>query len=130
MGWLSYALIASAGLAVINVVPRFVDSGIFTFLAVGFGTAALATIPFAFAEGFATSSWLGLLIFGGALVFTNFFFTQSVRMAPNPGYSASLSQLAVPITFIVSFLFLDGELSLIKILGALLMVVGAVLISL
>lgn len=73
-----------------------------------------------------------VIIFFSGVVFSylgNVFSLKSIELAPNPGYSLVLSKSYVVFTTIFSFLFLNGDLSLKKILAIALIVIFSALVT-
>lgn len=60
----------------------------------------------------------------------NLFYTKSIALAPNPGYSATIVSLQLAIIAIASFFLFGSELTLLKGTGILLAIVAAVLLAL
>lgn len=60
----------------------------------------------------------------------NLFYTKSIALAPNPGYSATIVSLQLAIIAIASFFLFGSELTLLKGAGIFLAIVAAVLLAL
>src|SRR3989344_3915115 len=70
-----------------------------------------------------------LLVVAGFLSYAgNLFYTKSIEIAPNPGYSAAIISLQLVIITLTSFFIFGSEISFVKLTGIILaMVAGALL---
>jgi len=129
VNWIVFSILASIGIGLMNLVPRLVATGVMTYIAVIFATGALLSLPFAMAEGTSFNAILLLIGAGVLYFFTNVSMFKALKLSPNPGMVASILQSSVILTYVLSHLLLKAKLTPIKMIGALMTIVGAIIIS-
>ncbi len=71
-----------------------------------------------------------LLVLAAAFSITaNFFLTQSIKTAPNPGYSLAVNSIQILLVAIASIFLFNSEFTLIKGIGTVLAVIGIILLG-
>lgn len=76
--------------------------------------------------------WLSIVIIIGAGVLSyiaNLLLTNSIKIAPNPGYSQAILSTNIVIISIVSFFLFNSEFSPKNIIGSLICLLGVVILS-
>lgn len=93
-----------------------------TYLLVGLGTGISYTIPAIYLLVFALVAFFLMYL-------PNVTSLKSIELSPNPGYSLVISKSYVVFTTLISYLFLNGEISTKKIIAILLIIAFSGLIT-
>lgn len=83
-----------------------------------------------FSLSISKTALLLLLLAGLVGVLGNLFIVQSIKLAPNPGYSLAISGANVLLVTIFSVFLFNSEFSIVKWLGVIMTVAGIFLLNL
>ena len=135
--WIIYALLTMVGFAVTVLTFKKLSASGFSSGTINFYfflLVALGIVIYNFATGSSFKAdykfFLILLIAVVAGVFANIYNVKAIHASPNPGYASAIVAVnAILVAIIAVFLF-HSKLTLIKMLGVVLAVIGVILISL
>ena len=95
--------------------------GFVAFLITAFITKQSLTVP--------GNWWMFLVIIAVLALAANLLATYSFKLAPNPGYAQAIISASSVVVLVVSLFLFKSELSLIKIIGVILTIIGIFLIG-
>ena len=113
------------------VMDKGVSSTLVTFYIFLFATIFLGGYVFIVEKSFATTTTvLAILVFAGIFSFIGHaLFYKAISNAPNPGYVDAVSSLRIIMVTVIAIYLFNLKPSSIGIIGSILIVIGAILIS-
>lgn len=137
MDWFYYAIIAMISLSIVFILIRKLcdiglDSGAIFF----YNTimAAVIMVGYIFINRTqlktSTTGVIILVVLALFLVLGNIFLIKAIATAPNPGYALAINSVQVLIVAVAAIFLFKSEFTFIKAAGALLAVIGVILLGL
>ena len=128
--WIVYALISAVAMGALNFLSKLVGTGPAPFIAGQFLVAGFIMLPFALKEGLTKPLLWTLLGVGLLSLVANIPLVMSIKAAPNPGYAYSfVVGIGSAVVFLLSYLFLGSEITLAKLGGVALILLGVFIVS-
>ena len=127
--WIILSLFAGLFLGVINFITRIIKTGPMQYLSIQFLTVGILLLPFAIRDGLTGLTILSFMGVGVLVLIANLLIFAAIQSAPNPGYAYTiLSGLGGAILFILASTLLKESVTITKIIGAIMVLIGATLI--
>lgn len=130
VSWVAYALISSVAMGALNFLSKIIGSGPAPFIAGQFLVAGAIMLPFALKEGITWQLALSLVGVGLLSLVANVPLVMGMKAAPNPGYAYSMVVgIGSVVVFLLSYFILGSQITLSKIVGVLMILLGVFVVS-
>ena len=137
MNWFILAIVSMVGFTFMNLLFKKalnvgVKSEILVFYVFGIGTLISLAYLLSIGESLEVTK-VSLSILAAAALFSivsNVILTQSIKIAPNPGYALAVNSAQILLVTVASYFIFKSDFTLIKGVGAVLTVIGLVLLGL
>ncbi len=127
MHWVLLSLLASLGWTLLNLAAKVIKVPAPLFLVYQYFVAGFVVLPLALSSMKAHNPLI-LALLGVVLAFSSLSGVEAVRKAPNPGYAVALINTNIALVYLASLIFLGSKIEPGKVIGLLLVFLGALLL--
>ncbi|MBR9681496.1 MAG: EamA family transporter [Candidatus Altiarchaeota archaeon] len=129
VSWILISILGAIGIGILNYFPKIVKTGPIPYLSIQFLTAGIILLPFAMKENLSLMTIGAFALVGVLSLVANMLIFYALKLAPNPGYAYTIvAGVGGVVLFSLASIFLGESLTASKLVGAVLVLIGAFLL--